>query len=120
MQTATLTPSETLALAHLLEEQIVSTITRVQGLERELDSVRASTDADNHDDEHDPEGAGLAYERHLATTLLDAARESLRTLQAARERIELGTYGRCEGCDEPIAVERLEALPDTVTCVRCA
>jgi DnaK suppressor protein len=119
MQTA-LTTSETEALAHLLEEQIVNTITRVQGLERELASIRASADATNHDDEHDPEGAGLAYERDIGAVLLDAARESLRTLQAARDRIDAGTYGRCEVCDEPIALERLEALPDAATCVRCA
>lgn len=37
----------------------------------------------------------------------------------ALERIELGTYGTCEGCGGQIEDERLEALPTANTCLSC-
>jgi len=40
--------------------------------------------------------------------------------RAALERIEAGTYGRCENCGQEIARQRLEALPYTRFCVQCA
>lgn len=41
-------------------------------------------------------------------------------LRHAIERIDNGTYGRCERCGADIGYARLEALPDAATCVRCA
>jgi len=38
----------------------------------------------------------------------------------ALRRIEDGTFGRCEECDEPIAKERLEAIPYVRLCIGCA
>jgi len=45
------------------------------------------------------------------------------TTQQFRERLEAivnGPYGQCRGCQGPIAIERLEAQPDAVICVKCA
>ena len=39
---------------------------------------------------------------------------------AALDRVGAGAYGRCEDCGEPIGAERLEVLPATRQCVRCA
>jgi RNA polymerase-binding protein DksA len=44
----------------------------------------------------------------------------LREVEAALERIEQGTYGKCQQCGEEIAAARLDALPYTPFCVRCA
>jgi DnaK suppressor protein len=41
-------------------------------------------------------------------------------LQEALARLEEGTYGICESCGRPIAIERLEALPRTTLCIECA
>ena len=41
-------------------------------------------------------------------------------IERALQRIDAGTYGRCQTCGEDIAPGRLEALPDTPTCVGCA
>lgn len=46
--------------------------------------------------------------------------EALAEIEAARHRIEAGTYGRCEVCGEAISEERLDALPATRLCVRHA
>ena len=37
----------------------------------------------------------------------------------ALAKVEAGTYGLCDGCGEPIARERLEALPWAALCVSC-
>jgi RNA polymerase-binding transcription factor DksA len=41
-------------------------------------------------------------------------------IEAAIERIEDGSYGRCEKCGEKIPKTRLEAIPYAAECVRCA
>jgi DnaK suppressor protein len=38
---------------------------------------------------------------------------------AALERLDDGSYGKCEGCGQPIPEERLEALPTARLCVTC-
>lgn len=50
----------------------------------------------------------------------DTERAELAQVERALQRIEAGTYGRCETCGEDIAPGRLEALPETATCVDCA
>ncbi len=49
----------------------------------------------------------------------DAAAERLVEVEAALERLDNGTYGTCEVCGELIAIERLEALPETRMCLEC-
>ena len=44
----------------------------------------------------------------------------LRQIEAALQRLEAGTYGRCPACGAPIAWERLEILPHIATCAPCA
>lgn len=44
----------------------------------------------------------------------------LRQIEDSLERLENGTYGRCEECDRPIPRTRLEAVPYTNRCARCA
>lgn len=41
-------------------------------------------------------------------------------IQAALKRIDAGTYGTCVACDEPIDTKRLQALPYTTLCIKCA
>ena len=72
------------------------------------------------DDEHDPEGATIAYERAQVSALLRQAEEDLEALDLALERVDNGTAQTCESCGGPIAVERLLALPTTRLCIRCA
>ena len=72
------------------------------------------------DDEHDPEGATIAFERAQVAALLDRARARLTDLDEALARLATGTYGLCEGCGRPIAPERLDARPSARTCITCA
>ena len=80
--------------------------------------VAASTNA-NVDDEHDPEGATIAFERSQLDAHLRRVQADLAELDAARVRLAEGRYGRCERCGGPIPLERLAARPTARTCVRC-
>jgi DnaK suppressor protein len=40
-------------------------------------------------------------------------------IRSALKRIENGSYGTCSACGEPIATERLVAVPSATTCVAC-
>jgi RNA polymerase-binding transcription factor DksA len=71
------------------------------------------------DDEHDPEGATLAFERAQTAALLSQARAHLGDLEEAMERLRAGTFGRCERCGDEIVLERLMARPTAQRCVEC-
>jgi RNA polymerase-binding transcription factor DksA len=73
-----------------------------------------------HDDEHDPEGVTIGFERAQIQGLLAGAREDIAALDRATSRLSAGTYGRCASCGREIPDGRLEALPATETCLDCA
>lgn len=50
----------------------------------------------------------------------DQERAQVVQIRAAIARIDAGTYGVCSQCEEPIAPGRLQALPSTTSCIRCA
>lgn len=89
-------------------------------LTREFDAVVAASQASNADDEHDPEGATIAFERQQVVALLESARRRLAEVEAALTRRAEGRYGVCESCGRPIAAERLAVRPAARTCIDCA
>ena len=93
---------------------------RVAALEREFAALAEAAGAAGTDDEHDPEGATLAFERQHAAALLEAAREQVAAVDAALRRLAEDRYGVCDRCGQPIGAERLAARPAAATCVRCA
>jgi RNA polymerase-binding transcription factor DksA len=107
-------------VAQRLDEERAELSRRVAALTRDLDEVAAAAAGSNLDDEHDPEGATVAFEREQLAAVRDQAQQGLADVAAAQERLVAGSYGRCERCGEPIADERLDALPATRWCVRCA
>jgi RNA polymerase-binding transcription factor DksA len=81
--------------------------------------IEASRDS-NADDEHDPEGATIAFERAQVDAVARTALTRLREIDAALARADAGTYGACERCGGAIPPERLEVRPAARTCVACA
>jgi RNA polymerase-binding transcription factor DksA len=106
-------------VAEILATERTSTLSRLGGLERELSGIIESGSA-GADDEHDPEGATLAFERQHTAALLGQARQHLAETDAALARLAEGSYGTCANCGEQISGARLAALPVTTTCIRCA
>jgi RNA polymerase-binding transcription factor DksA len=85
---------------------------------KDLESVIAASVDSNADDEHDPEGQTIAYERSQLTALIRSTREHLSGIDQATSRLEQGSYGTCEVCLQPIPAARLEVRPTARTCVQ--
>lgn len=50
----------------------------------------------------------------------ERARKRLKQVKVALERVEDGSYGTCATCDDEIAPGRLEIMPETRLCTKCA
>jgi RNA polymerase-binding transcription factor DksA len=107
------------AVAQLLAAERASVLERLAGLERELAAIIEAGSAGT-DDEHDPEGATVAFERQHLAALVSQARGHLAQIDAAMLRLAEGTYGTCEGCGAPISAGRLAARPVSTLCITCA
>ena len=103
-----------------LEALRASALERLAALGRAFDDVVAAAAGSNADDEHDPEGATIGFERAQVAALSASARRTVEAADAALDRLRRGTYGRCEVCGRPIAEARLRARPVATTCVTCA
>jgi DnaK suppressor protein len=103
-----------------LEEQREVTLRRLAGLTDDYGAIVAASRDTNADDEHDPEGATIAFERSQVGALVRQARAHLAEVDAALARVDAGSYGVCERCGEPIGAGRLDARPVARTCIRCA
>jgi DnaK suppressor protein len=106
--------------AERLAEERARTVRQIASLQQGFDDIVAASEDVSTDDEHDPEGHTIAWERQQVAALLESARTRLADLDLAIRRVEGGDYGRCEACGRPIPDERLEALPTASTCVDCA
>jgi DnaK suppressor protein len=98
------------------------TLRRIAELERDFTAVVTSAveGSAGSDDEHDPEGATVAFERQHLAALIEQARAHLAATEAALGKVDSGRYEICDICGEPIGAERLAARPASLTCVRCA
>lgn len=104
----------------ILERERQETLQRLATLTDDFAEVVAASRDSNADDEHDPEGATIAFERSQLDALVSQARGHLAEIDAAITRLDVGTYGVCEGCGQPIGVARLRARPVARTCITCA
>jgi DnaK suppressor protein len=66
------------------------------------------------------DSAHSTAERARLIAVMKALRSNLRWVGRALKKMDLGTYGTCERCGDPIPIERLEALPWAILCVDCA
>ncbi len=112
-------PSPDDARAALDTERAV-TLTRIDAMTAEFDEIVAGSADSNADDEHDPEGSTIAFERAQVAALLQEARAHLEEVDLAAARLEAGTYWTCARCGRPIAAARLTARPAAQTCISCA
>jgi len=84
---------------------------------RDFKAIVDASAGSNSDDEHDPEGSTIAFERAQVSSLIQRALAAESAAVVALARWESGTYGRCESCDAPIGKQRLLARPATTRCI---
>ena len=104
----------------LLAAERDETVQLMSTLGADISALVIARQDSNSDDEHDPEGSTLAFERSQTDALLAQSTKRLAEIAAALERLDAGTYGTCVRCGERIAVARLEARPYAPTCIACA
>ena len=104
----------------VLDAERTATRARIDAMTSEYEEIVAAVAGSNGDDEHDPEGSTIAFERAQVGSLLLEARTYLDDLDQALARLDASTYGDCARCGAPIAPERLAARPAASTCIACA
>ncbi|AZT98121.1 MAG: TraR/DksA family transcriptional regulator [Brevibacterium aurantiacum] len=107
-------------MRELLRSEESETRRLIASLSSDIKDLAAAREGDNSDDEHDPEGSTLAFERSQAETLLRQSQERLTSIAEAEQRLDDGTFGICTNCGNPIPEVRLEIRPYAPTCVACA
>lgn len=60
------------------------------------------------------------FEQEFTLSLMETEEDTLAKIDEALERIEEGTYGKCSECDGVIPKTRLNAIPYTPVCIKCA
>ncbi len=103
-----------------LDARIRDAYELIATLELERAAMVEASSASNADDEHDPEGATIAFERAQLDATIAEAHHHVTELDAAMARLDDGTYGICVVCGLPIPAARLEARPSATTHVACA
>lgn len=86
------------------------------GLLNKSDDLHVS--GDDLSDETDL--ASSLIQQQLSCTIRDREYAKLRRIDAALDRIEEGTYGHCDECDEEISAKRLENQPWADLCIQHA
>ncbi len=83
--------------------------------EKKVEEMTLSTD----DLADEVDLASVELNQSVALRLRDRERTLLMKIEEALAKIESGTYGMCDVCEEPIEVKRLEARPVADLCIRC-
>lgn len=105
----------------LLEEEQSRLSAVLKAHETEIEEARlAETSADRDADPENADAGAMRYEMQKELAVDLNARDILAKVGYALGRIEAKTYGICEDCGNPIPKARLEAIPYTSLCVKCA
>jgi DnaK suppressor protein len=96
------------------------TARQIASLEAVVAAIIDGSELVSTDDEHDPEGATIAYERAQASALLRQARADRDALVDTRRQLEQGQRVVCAVCGHDIDLERVAALPTSARCIACA
>jgi RNA polymerase-binding transcription factor DksA len=103
-----------------LRAERAEVVARITAMQADFAAVVAASESSNADDEHDPEGATIAFERQQLAALLSQAQRRVEDLDRALQQLAAGSFGACERCGQPIGAERLAARPSARTCITCA
>ncbi|HEY8543684.1 MAG TPA: TraR/DksA C4-type zinc finger protein [Acidimicrobiales bacterium] len=95
------------ALRGALDEELATQRRQLADLQALVEELTRQPDLDTQ------------MERELAERNLARTAAAIEEIEDALARLDAGTYGICEGCGQPIAPARLEAIPETRTCVNC-
>ena len=103
----------------LLEEERRRVVDAIEYLHKENPGSIEDETQDETTDNHIAETATATLNREIDYTLEENSEHVLGEIEGALKRIEEGTYGTCVNCGQPIAEERLTAIPWATYCIDC-
>ena len=92
---------------------LTASVDELERVTRRRDAITVERNADQLDE------IQAASQRTVAVYNLDREFNQLREARAALRRIQEGSYGTCQECDEDIHSKRLAAVPWAACCIRC-
>lgn len=92
---------------------------RRREIHEKLRSLREAIPADSHDVRDAEEQSVDDFVQEVDLALMQMKSETLKKIDQAILRLESGSYGRCQECDQEIAAARLRALPFALLCRDC-
>src|SRR5690554_4786199 len=110
-QTTALTSRQRTSLRNHLDGDREQTRLLIDRLTEEMGAFVTARRDTPTDDEHDPEGPTLAFERSQSHAMLRQTRQHLDDIDAALRRLDDGSYGTCVKCGNEISLGRLQARP---------
>ena len=101
--------------------ELLAEVSRLTGevAEAEEDLYRLVRDYGGGAGEDSADTGSASFERENEQVITNTVREVLRQTRRALQRIDDGTYGRCEGCGEAVGKMRLQAFPRATLCMTC-
>jgi DnaK suppressor protein len=115
-----LTLRQRTSLKSHLESDRERTRILIETLSGDLDAFVTARRDTATDDEHDPEGPTLAFERSQSSAILGQSVQHITEIDAALTRMDEGAYGLCTTCGRSIALGRLQVRPQAALCIACA
>ncbi|MBA3012047.1 MAG: RNA polymerase-binding protein DksA [Proteobacteria bacterium] len=95
-------------LTERLAELATHADTTVTGMTQPKENFADPTDRASHE-----------AERSFELRIRDREHKLIKKIKKTLVRIENGTFGRCDSCEEDISIERLKARPVTTQCIDC-
>jgi RNA polymerase-binding protein DksA len=110
---------DTAEFRRILEDQRARVVAAIDYLHQENPGSIEDETSERPLDNHLAETASVTLDREIDYTLEANEEGVLSAIDAALARIEDGSYGLCQRCGQPIAQERLRAIPYATLCIDC-
>ena len=92
---------------------------RLSGTLSSMADEALKTHGSGHDADEIADLGSEQFEQELTLGLMESEHVEVQAIDAALDKIEDGSYGRCESCSTAIPVSRLKALPSARNCINC-
>ncbi len=103
----------------LLQEERQKVLEAIEYLHAENPGSLKDETQESTADNHVADTATVTLDREIDYTLEENSEHVLKAIDLALTKIEAGTFGVCENCGQPIAEERLAAIPYATQCIDC-
>jgi len=102
-----------------LEQQLESTRHDIREIDDRVRTYGADHGSADGADNHIGDDSDIVYEQEKLLTVREELTDRRSRIEHALKKMDNGTWGVCERCGQPIAAERLDALPFVALCITC-